>query len=142
MSITSNALLVIGPRSSRRRARRYQNKEPGGWNLTPQGGAFRERRGGELLERLSLQLGNYLNADRDCLHDVLTTDGWGFGSARRALEPGVELIKLVRTGSNDPILITEPRIMQAHLFQLALRGASWVLIGLDAPDPALDQTEW
>jgi len=76
---------------------------------------------------------------RSRLHDVLTTEGWGFGSARRLQSPDVELIKLVRTGSNDPVLVTSPRLLPAHLFFLALVGPTWVLTGLDSPDPALDQ---
>jgi hypothetical protein len=63
MSITSNALLVMAPRSSRGRATRLV--EQGALRVDPRltGEGFRERRGTGLLERRNLELRDYLNAD-------------------------------------------------------------------------------
>lgn len=71
----------------------------------------------------------------DALHDVLTTDGWGFPTARRLHAPGVELVKLVRTG-HETHIVHGPRTAPGHLFYMRMVGSCWRLVDLDGPEPA------
>jgi predicted nucleic acid-binding protein len=72
------------------------------------------------------------------LEDVVTNEGWGFGTARRLQAPGTELVKLVRAGS-DAVIFSEPRLVQGHLFYLRSRDSGWTLVDLDGPDPSLSE---
>lgn len=74
---------------------------------------------------------------RQALDDVFTTEGWGFATARRVHAPNVELVKLVRAGP-DPRIAFVPQQAQGHLFYMRVRGSRWVVVGLDGPDPTLD----
>lgn len=75
----------------------------------------------------------------DALHDVLTTDDWGFPTARRLHAPDIELVKLVRGGSETHIA-HGPRSAPGHLFYMRTRGRDWMLVDLDGPDPAQSRT--
>jgi predicted nucleic acid-binding protein len=87
------------------------------------------------------------SADRLCevlsdrLHDVLHQDGWGFATARRPHAPGVELVKLVRVGE-EALIAFEPQIAEGHLFfMMVTEEQQWVLVGLDGPDPAVEESQ-
>lgn len=71
------------------------------------------------------------------LGDVLMTGGWGLATARRPHAPDVELVKLVRADS-EPLVRLEEQVVEGHLFFMQARAKSWMLIGLDGPDPALE----
>lgn len=71
------------------------------------------------------------------LEDVITSDGWGFGTAPRLVAPDTELVKLLRMGAR-PLVAFEPRtVAQGHLFYVRRTAAGWVLVDLDGPDPGL-----
>lgn len=70
------------------------------------------------------------------LDDVRTTDGWGFATARRLQGPDLELVKLVRAGT-EPRVAFEPQAVQGHLFFMRREDTDWILVDLDGPDPAL-----
>jgi len=96
----------------------------------------------ELAERLTGQSAPsaeaLLHALSEILSDVAATDDWGFATAKRPLSPDVELVKLVRGGS-DPTIMREPTEVAGHLFWLRREASAWVLIDLDGPDPALNE---
>lgn len=75
----------------------------------------------------------------DALHDVFTTDGWGFPTARRLHAPDVELVKLVRGGSETHIA-HGPRSAPGHLFYMRTTVSDWILVDLDGPDQAQSRT--
>lgn len=73
---------------------------------------------------------------RDRLSDVLMErSGWGFATAGRPEEPGIELVKLIR-GGQRPRIAFDPQLTTGHLFRSSHRGGRWVLRELDGPEPA------
>ncbi len=77
-----------------------------------------------------------LDALTVALHDVRTTDGWGFATARRPHAPDVELVKLLRAGA-DPQVVFQPQLARGHLFYLRRHDGGWILVDLDGQDPSL-----
>jgi predicted nucleic acid-binding protein len=69
------------------------------------------------------------------LGDVLTTDGWGFPTAPRPVGAGVELVKLLRVGS-DPRFVSTPHWAWGHEFLVVVVGDGWRVVGIDEPAPA------
>ncbi|MDP1806232.1 MAG: hypothetical protein Q8K72_13755, partial [Acidimicrobiales bacterium] len=81
-----------------------------------------------------------LQAIEAALAEVLTTEGWGFGTARRLLGPDLELVKLLRAGT-EPRMASEPQAAQGHLLSMRREATDWVLVDLDGPDPTLAPAE-
>jgi hypothetical protein len=43
--------------------------------------------------------------------------------------------------ADEPVLITKPQLVQAHLFHMQHHEDRWTLVGLDSPDPAFSDAE-
>jgi hypothetical protein len=78
---------------------------------------------------------------RTRLADALTAEGWGLAAAKRLHGPSREFVKLVHLGSNEPVLITKPTLVRAHLFELLHEGSTWLITDIDGPDPALSEVD-
>jgi predicted nucleic acid-binding protein len=78
---------------------------------------------------------------RTQLADALSAEGWGLAAAKRLHGPSREFVKLVHLGSKEPVLITKPTLVRAHLFELLHDGSTWLISDIDGPDPALSEVD-
>lgn len=72
---------------------------------------------GELVGVHGHRPGSLLAVLRRQLGDVLTSDGWGFGTAKRPVAPGIEYVKLIQ-GGDQPLVALTPRFAPGHLFKV------------------------
>lgn len=59
---------------------------------------------------------------------------WGYGTARRPLSPGVELVNLVRSGSRVRVEAGR-QLPPGHVFRVEHRDQRWVLLQLNGSEP-------
>jgi hypothetical protein len=81
------------------------------------------------------------DALRSHLADALRAEGWGLAAAKRLHGHSREFVKLVHFGSNEPVRITKPTLVRAHLFELLHDGSTWLITDIDGPDPALSEVD-
>lgn len=81
------------------------------------------------------------NALRTQLADALMAGGWGLAAAKRLHGPSREFVKLVHLGTNEPVLITKPTLVRAHLFELLHDGSTWLITDIDGPDLPLSELD-
>lgn len=96
----------------------------------------------QLVDRQAPSIEDVHEVLHEALRDLFSTEGWGVATARRPHAPDVELVKLVRMRDeplDQPLIVSKPTLVQAHLFSMRLTRDQWVLVGLDGPDPAFEE---